>query len=98
MQLPSLTSFPAGNISLLATATEPDGSLVLSGVLLSFIVIYCASKIGGELSNWVGLPPVLGELVGGVVVGISALHLLVFPDGEMVQTRRSSPSSNLLSI
>jgi len=27
-----------------------------------------------------GLPPVLGELLGGVVVGISALHLLVFPE------------------
>ena len=26
------------------------------------------------------MPPVLGELVGGVVVGASALHLLVFPE------------------
>lgn len=34
-----------------------------------------------ELSNLIGLPPVLSELVGGVVVGISALHLLVFPEG-----------------
>lgn len=81
MQLPSLTSFTAErNTFLLATATEPDGSLVLAGVLLSLIVIYLASKIGGELSNWASLPPVLGELVGGVVVGTSALHLLVFPE------------------
>jgi Kef-type K+ transport system membrane component KefB len=65
--------------TLLATAT-PDSSLVLAGVLLSLIVIYFASKVGGELSNWVGLPPVLGELVGGVVVGISGLHLLRFPE------------------
>lgn len=78
MQLP-LTFFITWKSTLLATAT-PDSSLVLAGVLLSLIVIYFASKIGGELSNWVGLPPVLGELVGGVVVGISGLHLLMFPE------------------
>ena len=90
MQLSTLTSFTVGfsfpawgkTTFLLATATETaSGSLVLAGVLLSLIVIYLASKIGGEFSNSVGLPPVLGELVGGVVVGISALHLLVFPEG-----------------
>lgn len=69
-------------MSLLATATASENSaLVMAGVLLSLVVIYLASKIGGEFSNKVGLPAVLGELVGGVVVGISALHLLVFPEG-----------------
>jgi Kef-type K+ transport system membrane component KefB len=69
-------SFP-----LLATSTtEPaDGSMVVAAVLLSLVVVYLASKVGGEISNRVGLPPVLGELVGGVFVGISVLHLLVFP-------------------
>ena len=72
---------------LLAAATEAtpneaeSGSLVLAGVLLSLVVIYFASKLGGELCARINLPPVLGELVGGVVVGISALHLLVFPEG-----------------
>ncbi|MGC9525886.1 MAG: cation:proton antiporter [Limnospira sp.] len=70
------------NHSLLATATEADqGPIVLAGVLLTLIVIYLASKLGGELSKAVDLPPVLGELVGGVVVGASALHLIVFPEG-----------------
>ncbi|MBW4634858.1 MAG: cation:proton antiporter [Iphinoe sp. HA4291-MV1] len=70
------------SLPLLATATEiADSSLVLAAVLLSIVVIYLASKVGGELSNRFGLPPVLGELVGGVVVGISVLHLLVFPEG-----------------
>jgi Kef-type K+ transport system membrane component KefB len=44
-------------------------------------VIYFASKLGGEICARINLPPVLGELVGGVVVGVSALHLLVFPEG-----------------
>lgn len=68
--------------TFLATTTEPESTpLVLGGVLLSLVAIYLASKIGGELSNLIGLPPVLGELVGGVVVGVSGLHLLVFPEG-----------------
>ncbi|MBE9050478.1 cation:proton antiporter [Nostocales cyanobacterium LEGE 11386] len=67
---------------LLASTTKTaDSSMVLAAVLLSLVVIYLASKVGGELSNRVGLPPVLGELLGGVIVGISVLHLLVFPEG-----------------
>ncbi|HAX78787.1 MAG TPA: sodium:proton antiporter [Cyanobacteria bacterium UBA11372] len=73
-----------GQIQLLATTTElEDTSMVLPGVMLSLVVVYFASKVGGEISNKFGLPPVLGELVGGVLVGISALHLLVFPEGEI---------------
>ncbi|WP_414549062.1 cation:proton antiporter [Anabaena sp. CCY 0017] len=67
---------------LLASTTETaDSSMVIGAVLLSLVVIYLSSKLGGELSNRIGLPPVLGELLGGVVVGISVLHLLVFPEG-----------------
>lgn len=66
---------------VLAAATELSNQvpLVLLGVILSLIVIYCASKFGAEISSRLGLPPVLGELVGGVLVGVSALHLIVFP-------------------
>ena len=66
---------------LLATTNEAEyAPIVLTGVLLSLVVIYLASKIGGELFRMMDLPPVLGELVGGVLVGASALHLVVFPD------------------
>ncbi len=68
-------------LPLLATTNEAEyAPIVLTGVLLTLVVIYLASKIGGELSRMMDLPPVLGELVGGVVVGASALHLVVFPD------------------
>jgi Kef-type K+ transport system membrane component KefB len=72
---------PVSPPPLLAATTESEnGPMVLTGVLLSLIVIYLASKIGGELCKRFDLPPVLGELIGGVVVGVSALHLVVFPD------------------
>jgi Kef-type K+ transport system membrane component KefB len=75
-----LTQFQLQSL-LLATETEAEnGSLVLAGVLLSLVIIYFASKLGGEICSRINLPPVLGELVGGVVVGISALGLLVFPE------------------
>jgi Kef-type K+ transport system membrane component KefB len=72
--------------ALFATAVETEtasASLILAGVLLSLVVIYFASKLGGEICARINLPPVLGELVGGVIVGISALKLLVFPEGGL---------------
>lgn len=75
---------PGGIAPLLAAATEAEsGSIVLAGVLLSLVVVYLASKVGGEICARIDLPAVLGELVGGVLVGVSALHLLVFPGAEV---------------
>ncbi|MBF1999180.1 MAG: cation:proton antiporter [Synechococcales cyanobacterium C42_A2020_086] len=78
-------------VPLLAVASEAElptdseaelGPLVLAGVLLSLVIIYFASKLVGEICARINLPPVLGELIGGVVVGVSALNLLVFPEGS----------------
>ncbi len=74
---------------LVATATEAEieaesGSLILAGVLLSLVIVYFASKLGGEICARIDLPPVLGELVGGVLVGVSAFNLLVFPEAGSV--------------
>lgn len=74
---------------ILATVTETETaepSLVLAGVLLSLVIIYFASKVGGEICARINLPAVLGELVGGVVIGVSVLKLLVFPEGGMEAT------------
>lgn len=78
---------PIPLMPLLATANqgeEASSSLILAGILLSLVVIYFASKLGGELCLRLNLPPVLGELLGGVVIGISAFKLLVFPEGGTV--------------
>jgi Kef-type K+ transport system membrane component KefB len=74
-------NFPRLLTSVLAEVpSEEAAPMILAGVLLSLMVIYLASKLGGEVSKLLGLPPVLGELVSGVLVGVSALHLLVFPE------------------
>ncbi|MFM7573420.1 MAG: cation:proton antiporter, partial [Snowella sp.] len=68
---------------LLATTEAENGPLILSGVLLSLIVIYLASKLGAEAAKRFDFPPVLGELLAGVLVGVSALHLIIFPEGGL---------------
>jgi Kef-type K+ transport system membrane component KefB len=69
------------NLLAVAEGVTVDESIVFAGVLLSLVMIYIASKLGGEISNYLGFPPVLGELIGGVIIGISALKLVVFPEG-----------------
>jgi Kef-type K+ transport system membrane component KefB len=70
---------------VIATAAESGldaaeaGPLIVAGVLLSLVVVYFASKVGGEVAARLNFPPVLGELVGGVLVGVSVLHVLTFP-------------------
>ncbi|MGA7937569.1 MAG: cation:proton antiporter [Kovacikia sp.] len=66
---------------LATTEAAESGPLVLAGVLLSLVVVYLASKLGGEMCARIDLPPVLGELLAGVIVGVSVLHLLIFPEG-----------------
>jgi Kef-type K+ transport system membrane component KefB len=80
--LPALSALFAA-IPLLAVVEAENAPILLTGVLLSLVVIYLASKIGGEISQRLNLPPVLGELVGGVIVGISALHTIVFADSGL---------------
>lgn len=45
-------------------------------VLLSLVVIFLAAKLFGELAERIGQPAVLGEMVGGIIVGASGLRLI----------------------
>jgi len=80
---------PLAEVSGEANVGAEEAPLILAGVLLSLIVIYLASKVGGELCARINLPSVLGELIGGVAVGVSALHLLMFPEAGAVETAPS---------
>ena len=75
-----------------ATVVAEDSPIVLSSVLLTLVVIYLASKFGAEAARRLDFPPVLGELVAGVIVGVSALHLVIFPEGGL-----SAPDSVIMA-
>ncbi|MBD0343104.1 MAG: cation:proton antiporter, partial [Microcoleus sp. Co-bin12] len=80
-------------IPLLATVEAENSPIVLSGVLLTLVVIYLASKLGAEAARNFDFPPVLGELVAGVIVGVSALHLVVFPEAGL-----SASNSGIMTV
>lgn len=48
----------------------------IASFLLVLMAILVASKVFGELAERFGQPAVLGELVGGVVIGVSGLNLI----------------------
>ena len=48
----------------------------VANFLLALIAIFVAAKVFGEIAERIGQPAVLGELVGGVLVGVSGLGLV----------------------
>ena len=53
-----------------------EGSMNLVSLLFALTAIYVTSKILGELAERTGQPPVLGELIAGVLLGGSVLALI----------------------
>jgi Kef-type K+ transport system membrane component KefB len=48
----------------------------IAELLLALLAIFGAAKLFGELAERIGQPAVLGEMVGGVVIGVSGLRLI----------------------
>src|SRR5438105_3238339 len=48
----------------------------VGGFVLALIAIFVSAKLLGELAERIGQPAVLGELIGGVIVGVSGLRLV----------------------
>jgi Kef-type K+ transport system membrane component KefB len=71
---------------ILAVVAAENAPILLTGILLSLVIIYLASKIGAEISQYLNFPPVLGELVSGVIIGVSAFDWIVLADSESPAT------------
>ena len=50
--------------------------MTIASLLLALIAIFVAAKLFGEIAERIGQPAVLGELLGGVLIGVSGLHLV----------------------
>ena len=59
-----------------------------------FLVIFVAARVMAELMVRLQLPTILGELVAGVVIGVSGLHLVLPPE---VQAQLSAPLLSMVS-
>jgi Kef-type K+ transport system membrane component KefB len=53
-------------------------------VLVSLFVLLVAAKVGEEIARRLGQPAVVGELIGGFVVGPHALNLAQIGEGSLV--------------
>ena len=60
-----LSALPATAFALGGTAHEDP----IPEVLLALIAILAIAKLGGEVIERLGMPAVLGELLGGVILG-----------------------------
>ena len=72
---PSLWHLP---IQMAAAAGVEKLSLAV--VVLELALVYLTALLGGELCRRIGLPSLLGELLGGIIIGISCLKLFVLPN------------------
>ncbi len=50
--------------------------MTIGSLLLALLATFAAAKLFGELAERIGQPAVLGEMVGGIVIGVSGLHLI----------------------
>jgi Na+:H+ antiporter len=50
--------------------------LHISELLLALLATFAAAKLFGTLAERIGQPAVLGEMIGGIAVGVSGLHLV----------------------
>jgi Kef-type K+ transport system membrane component KefB len=48
----------------------------ISDLLIALLAIFAAAKLFGALAERIGQPAVLGEMIGGIVIGVSGLHLI----------------------
>ncbi|MEM9905076.1 MAG: cation:proton antiporter [Cyanobacteria bacterium P01_D01_bin.44] len=78
----NLTTFGL-NLLVLADVREISESVIFATLLLSAIVIFLTSHFCEEACARLRLPPVLGQLISGIILGVSALKILAFTHGDM---------------
>ena len=70
----------AGQIPVVMAAAGGVEKLSLAVVVLELALVYLTALFGGEVCRRLGFPSLLGELLGGVLIGISGLRLFVLPN------------------
>lgn len=59
-----------------AATPSTSAAMTMAEFLLTLIAIFAAAKLCGELAERIGQPAVLGEMIGGLIIGVSGLHLI----------------------
>lgn len=65
----------------------------VTALLFDLFVVFLAAKIAAELFERIHQPPVIGELLAGVIIGPYALGLIGVPDAELVEAFHGDPAA-----
>jgi Kef-type K+ transport system membrane component KefB len=65
----------------------------VTALLLDLFIIFLAAKLAAELYERIHQPPVIGELLAGVVIGPYALGLIGTPDAGLVDAFHGDPAA-----
>ena len=55
-----------------------------TGILVDLFIIFAAAKVAGELFTRIRQPPIVGEVLAGVLIGPHVLGLIGSPDGALI--------------
>ena len=92
MMLSSLSVFTSASLSFFApllastggTEGEAYGKILAAAISLVTIIVFVCAQVFGEIATRFSLPAVLGELVVGLILGVSGFHLLMLGSGGEV--------------
>ncbi len=57
----------------------------ITGILVDLFILFAAAKVAGELFTRVRQPPIVGEVLAGVLIGPHALGLIGLPDSALIE-------------
>lgn len=72
-----------GFSALTLASAVGEERLSLAVVILDLALVYLTALMGGELCRRLGFPSLVGELLGGICIGVSGLRLIVLPRANL---------------
>ncbi|MCH7999037.1 MAG: cation:proton antiporter [Chloroflexi bacterium] len=57
----------------------------ITGILVDLFILFSAAKVAGELFTRLRQPPIVGEVLAGVLIGPHALGLIGLPDSALIE-------------
>ncbi|HAC63905.1 MAG TPA: sodium:proton antiporter [Cyanothece sp. UBA12306] len=81
--MPTLVYWLDPDLLAIVTDGENSAKVLASSMALIGLFVFIFSRFFREITARIGLPLVIGDLIAGLVIGVSGLHILV-PEGAQI--------------